>query len=188
MRMSPLLPGDMRQVALCFSGLDPNSDILWRAMNYDRRLRMTTRFEFRIERSFDALPGRVFDALVDPAEQLLWWGGAGDIVRASCDLSVGGTATILWGKGDDALIRADQVFREIERPSRLVYDETVTQAGSPVYECRLTFEFTRVADTTHVTLHHVGFPTAEERDMHERGTGIFFDRLTRYVSKPNSSA
>ena len=145
-------------------------------------------YEFTLERTFAAPPAEVFDALVDPGAQRSWWGGDRDIVRAACDLRVGGAASIEWGPAEGALIRAHQVFREIERPHRLVYDETVTQATSPVYECRLTFTFAPVLGQTRLSLHHVGFPTPEERDMHERGTGIFLDRLGRYLQRESPDA
>jgi uncharacterized protein YndB with AHSA1/START domain len=146
------------------------------------------RYEFTLERTFGAQPAEVFDTLLDPRGQLRWWGGEGDVVRSTCDLRVGGTARIEWGPSEDALIRADQVFREIDRPHRLVYDETVVQAASPVYECQLTFAFAPVLGRTRLSLHHVGFPTPEERDLHERGTGIFLERLQRYLERAKASA
>ena len=149
---------------------------------------MPARYEFNIERTMEAPPARVFDALLDPEEQLLWWGGERDTVRTTCDLRVGGTASIVWGQSADALIRADQVFREIDRPNRIVYDETVTQAVSPVYACRLTFTLDGMGDSTRLSLHHVGFPTLEERNLHEGGTRIFLDRLARYLQPSKSRA
>jgi RNA polymerase sigma-70 factor (ECF subfamily) len=145
--------------------------------------RTEKRYEFTLERTLAAPPAEVFDAMLDPQAQLRWWGGDGEIVRAACDLRVGGVASIAWGPSEDALIRAEQVFREIDRPKRLVYDETVVQSGSPVYECRLTFTFAPVLDQTRLVLHHTGFPTPEERDLHEGGTGIFLDRLQRHLER-----
>jgi uncharacterized protein YndB with AHSA1/START domain len=140
-------------------------------------------YEFRLERLFDASPELTFDEMLDPKAQLEWWGGDGEIVRATCDLRVGGTATIEWGPSEAALIRTDQVFREIERPHRLVYAETVRQAGFPIYECLLTFALVPIGDKTRLTLHHTGFPTLEQRDLHQRGTGIFFDRLAAHLGR-----
>lgn len=141
------------------------------------------RYEFTLERTLAAPPAAVFDAMLDPEAQRRWWGGRGQIVRAACDLRVGGVARIEWGPREDELTRAEQVFREIERPHRLVYDETVTQSGSPVYECRLSFALAPLLSQTRLSLHHIGFPTLEERDLHRRGTGVFFDRLQRYLKR-----
>ena len=140
-------------------------------------------YEFTLERIVDASPETTFEEMLDPKAQLEWWGGDGDIVRATCDLRVGGTATIEWGPSEATLIRTDQVFREIERPRRVVYAETVRQIGFPVYECLLTFELASVRDKTRVTLHHTGFPSPEQRDLHAHGTGIFFDRLAKHLER-----
>jgi len=139
--------------------------------------------EFMLERIFGAPPEVTFDVMLDPQAQLEWWGGEGAIVRATCDLRVGGTATIEWGESEATLIRTDQVFREIKRPHRVVYAETVRQTGFPVYECLLSFSLAPVGDKTRITLRHTGFPSPEQRDMHERGTGIFFDRLAAYLER-----
>ena len=106
-------------------------------------------YEFTLERVLAAAPELTFDEMLDPRAQLLWWGGDGDIVRATCDLRVGGTATIEWGPSEATLIRTDQVFREIERPHRLVYAETVRQTGFPIYECLLTFTLAPVGEYGH---------------------------------------
>jgi len=43
------------------------------------------------------------------------------------------------------------------------------------------FGMERLIDATHLV--HTGFPSAEERDKHERGTGIFMGRLEGYLAK-----
>jgi hypothetical protein len=40
-----------------------------------------------------------------------------------------------------------------------------------------------VGDKTRMTLHHTGFPTPEQRDIHQYGTGIFFDRLAGHLER-----
>lgn len=81
------------------------------------------------------------------------------------------------------MIRAEQVFLEIDRPRRIVYTETVIETGAPIYECVLTFTFEPLDGKTRMTLVHKGFPSTEEREKHERGTGIFLDRLESYMAK-----
>ena len=139
-------------------------------------------YEFTLQRLIDASPEAVFDAMTDPRAQRRWWTAGRSEVRASADLRVGGAAFVEWTADEGHLCRADQVFREIGRPHRLVFTETVTEPGSPVYECLLTFSFEEQEGKTFLTLHHTGFPTAEERDKHQRGTGIFLDRLERFVT------
>lgn len=139
-------------------------------------------YDFTLERVIDATPDELFDALLDPEGQEQWWGGPGEIVRTSCDLRIGGKAVIEWGpKG--RLMRAEQTFLEIDRPHRIVYTETVVEPDSPTYECVLTFTFEAVEGKTHMKLVHTGFPSEEERDKHQRGTGIFLDRLEGHLGR-----
>ncbi len=51
-----------------------------------------------------------------------------------------------------------------------------------IYECTLTMTFEDIEGKTLFTLHHVGSPTAEERDKHEAGTKIFSGRLDSYLA------
>jgi len=136
--------------------------------------------DFTIERIIDATPAAVFDAMLDPAAQREWWTD-GRPVETSADLRVGGTAQIEWEADDGHTCRAEQVFVELERPSRIVFTETVYEPDAPVYACTLTFTLEARDEKTLLTLHHEGFPSASERDKHHGGTQIFFDRLTRYV-------
>src|SRR5439155_8503084 len=110
-----------------------------------------------------------------------WWTGAGD-VDAECDLTVGGSSFVEWTTGSGTRCRAEQTYIEVQRPTRLVFKETVFEPQSPTYECVLTMTFEDRDGKTLYRLHHTGFPTEEERDKHERGTGVFLERLERYVT------
>lgn len=140
-------------------------------------------YEFTMERLFDATPEEVFEAITDPAKQREWWALPGHDVDAACDLRVGGSAYVEWEADHGHRCRAEQVFIEIERPARLVFTEIVKEPTSPVYECTLTMTLESVDGKTLFTLHHVGFPTAEERDKHQGGTKIFSGRLESYLAR-----
>jgi uncharacterized protein YndB with AHSA1/START domain len=130
-------------------------------------------YEFTLTRVFDAAREEVFDAMTDPVGQREWWtDGAGDVDTA-CDLRVGGKAHVEWTSERGTRCRAEQTFIEVDRPSRVVLSETVHEPDSPVYECVLTITLDERDGKTFYTLHHVGFPTADERDKHERGTMLF---------------
>ncbi len=139
-------------------------------------------YDFRLERIIDATPEEIWDAMFDPEEQMRWWAASGETTKASADLRPGGKATVEWGS-DGCVIRAEQVFLEIDRPNRIKLTETVFEPDSPVYECVLTFTFEPIGDKTRLTLVHTGFPSAEECDKHQRGTGIFIGRLEGYLAK-----
>jgi len=137
-------------------------------------------YEFTIERLIDASPDEVFDAMTDPAAQRDWW-SPGE-VDAECDLRVGGTSFVEWTTDEGHRCRAEQSYVEVQRPHRLVFSEVVIEPDAPTYECTLTVTFEDRDGKTFYTLHHTGFPTAEERDKHQRGTGVFLDRLEGFVS------
>jgi uncharacterized protein YndB with AHSA1/START domain len=139
-------------------------------------------YEFHVERVIDATPDEVFDALTDPVAQREWWSD-GRPIEAGCDLRVGGRAFVQWTADAGHTCRADQTFVEIVRPTRLVYTEVVREPDVAPYECLLTFTLTPQDGKTLLRLHHTGFPTTDERDRHERGTGIFLDRMARFATR-----
>ena len=139
-------------------------------------------YEFTLERIIDASPDEVFDAITDADGMPDWWASEGKSVKAKADVRVGGTAFVEWETDEGHTCRAEQTYVEVVRPRRLVFTETVREPDVPPYECTLTMTFADEDGKTRYTLHHTGFPTAEERDRHERGTGIFTDRLTRYLA------
>lgn len=139
-------------------------------------------YEFHMERVIDATPNEVFDALTDPMAQRQWWTAGASTVDAGCDLRVGGQAYVAWTGDEGQRCRAEQTFLEIERPSRLRFVEVVIEPASPPYECVLTFTLEEEDGKTRLVLHHQGFPTAAERDRHERGTGVFLHRMSRFLS------
>jgi uncharacterized protein YndB with AHSA1/START domain len=143
-------------------------------------------YDFRIERLLDASPDDVFEALTDPVAQRAWWSN-GEPVTAGCDLRVGGRAFVEWTADEGHTCRAEQTFIEITRPTRLVFKEVVIEPDAPTYECTLTITLTAQDGKTLFALHHTGFPSAEERDRHERGTRIFLDRLGRFVIRQRSA-
>jgi uncharacterized protein YndB with AHSA1/START domain len=145
-------------------------------------------YEFRMERLIDATPNEVFDALTDPEAQRQWWTEGASPVEAGCDLRVGGRAHVAWTGDEGQQCRAEQTYLEIERPFRLKFSEVVIEPLSPPYECVLTFTLAEKDGKTLLALHHQGFPTAEERDRHERGTGIFLDRMSRFLSAGASAS
>jgi len=140
-------------------------------------------YEFTLERLIDASPEEVFDAITDPIGQREWWTEGAGSVDTGGTVRIGCTTFVEWDMAEGGRCRAEQTYVEIERPARLVFRETVTAPHDPVYECTLTMTFEDADGKTRYTLHHTGFPTAEERDKHERGTRIFTDRLTAYLAR-----
>jgi uncharacterized protein YndB with AHSA1/START domain len=139
--------------------------------------------DLRVERWFDAAPEDVFDAYTDPAAQREWYPDQPDwIVEAECDLRVGGRWSVAFGPPGSEPYRETNVFKEIDRPRRLVYVSTVTMPDGSSFDTGMEVTFEEQDGRTRMTILHTGFPTAELRDDHQEGWPGFLDRLERVVN------
>jgi uncharacterized protein YndB with AHSA1/START domain len=78
-------------------------------------------------RSFAAPRERVFRAFTEPEHVQRWMLGPEGWTMPVCemDLRVGGEWRCVWRNGDGEEFTIQGVFREIERPARLVYTESM---------------------------------------------------------------
>ena len=97
----------------------------------------------RLERSIAADIADVFDAWVNPETLVQWWGPEGfSILEHDIDARPGGawTTTMLSPEGTRHVVSG--VYREIDRPSRLVFTWRWTQDdGTPGHETEVTVTF-----------------------------------------------
>ncbi len=136
----------------------------------------------RLTRVVKADPARVFRAWTDPEQLVEWACPEGlSVEKAEVDLRVGGRYRIVMRAPDGAVHTAAGVYREIERPGRLVYTwtwEGTVDEGMRIGETVVTVEFRGRGDgTSDVVLMHEGFPGAEARDNHEAGWTSCVNRL-----------
>jgi len=137
----------------------------------------------RITRTFAAPRERVFQAWTDPAALKEWWGPPGYATPvAEVDLRVGGRYRIgMTEQPDGQVIYLTGVFREVRPPEKLVYtwhwESDATQS-----ETLVTVEFRDQGASTEVALLHEMFPTAQERDAHERGWTGALDKLVGFFA------
>lgn len=136
----------------------------------------------RLQRSFAASPEGVFDAWTSPEVLRRWWaaGSDWDCPSAEVDLSVGGRYRLAMhdpGSGDVHTIGGE--YREIERPSRLVYTWRWELADAP--ESLVTVEFVSDGERTNVVLVHEGLDSVESRARHEHGWSACLDKLGERV-------
>jgi uncharacterized protein YndB with AHSA1/START domain len=145
-------------------------------------------YELKIERLFDAPPELVFDTLVDPeaqeelfADQVPGWG----LLKSEIDLRVGGDWTIVFGPqdGKGEADRLHNVFTEIDRPRRLVYDLSmfVAEWGRTI-DSTVTYTFEERDGKTLLTIVQSGFESEADRDSYMEGTPGFLDSLQRAVA------
>lgn len=137
--------------------------------------------EIILTRLFDAPRELVFDAMSKPEHIVRWWGNLGDgysVPVCDVDLRVGGTYRFVnRHPGGEVAFHGE--YMEIDRPSRLVFTETMEPFPPP--GSVVTAEFTEESGKTRLTA-RVLYPSREIRDMvissgMARGAGISYDRL-----------
>lgn len=135
----------------------------------------------RMERRLEATPERVFRALTEPEAMTRWFAPGDAVVElAEVDLRVGGIFRVHMRGADGTLYRLRCEYREIDRPSRLVFTwRWEHEAGSP--ETLVTIELTGSSGQTLVYLTHSGFSSEGERDGHAAGWTSGLDKLAGVV-------
>ena len=139
--------------------------------------------DLSLERWFDASPEDVFDAYTDPvAQKSIYQDEPGWIVEAECDLRVGGRWSVAFGPPGREPYRETNVFKEVDRPRRLVYTSTVTMPDGSSFDTGMEVTFEEQDGRTRVTICQTGFPTAERRDEFAGGWASILDELRRVVT------
>ena len=142
---------------------------------------MTTRTAgtLKVARTIKAEPDAVFTAWTQPEHMKHWSAPEGmDVAIAEVDLTAGGRFHIQMKNADGGEHNARGVYREIERPSRLVYTwswDEYPEAG----ESLITVEFKAVDGGTEVTMAHSGLPTEDLVKEHEGGWTSCLNRLEK---------
>ncbi len=141
--------------------------------------------EMRMERLFDAPPEVVFDAYVDPAVQQEMWENmmpGTRVLESKIDLREGGSWTVEYGPVDGKSDRLTSVFSEVDRPRRLVFQQSYFAAAwgqTKETETNLTFE-----DQDGKTLLKIlmtGFDNAQEQEGAAAGWPGLLDGLQKIV-------
>ncbi|MGA9875740.1 MAG: SRPBCC domain-containing protein [Solirubrobacteraceae bacterium] len=139
---------------------------------------MTSETSLRIERSFDASPEEVFDAWTSPEVLKRWWAvhPDGKTPVAEVDLRVGGRYRLVMESPDGETHTVSGVYREVERPKRLVYTwQWELDSGEPADISSVAVEFVGRGDHTDVVLEHTGLPDSDSRDRHAQGWSSCLD-------------
>jgi uncharacterized protein YndB with AHSA1/START domain len=140
--------------------------------------------EILITRQFDAPADLVFDVWTTPEHVRNWWGWETDQMRVcEIDLRVGGTYRFVAGH-DDGEVAFRGVYREIERPHRLVATEVYEPY--PESESINTLTLTEDDGVTTMTI-LVAHQSKEARDATiasgmERGLQHSLDRVDKVLA------
>ena len=133
-----------------------------------------------IVRQLKAPPARVFAAITQPAQMLLWWGpDAGPTLKAEADVRPGGRFSIVFRMLNGAEANPTGVYREVIPDRKLVF--TWEWPGHPERESLVSF-LLRPTDTgTELTLIHEHLPDADARDSHKAGWNGLLQQLTTFL-------
>jgi uncharacterized protein YndB with AHSA1/START domain len=143
-------------------------------------------YDLMIERLIDGPASAVFDAFLDPKAQAKLYDDPTDpnwVVESELDLRVGGTWTIAFGTAGKEPYRETNVFTEVERPRRLVFDSTMVMSDDgPVISTKVMVTFEDAGGKTLMTMRQSGFDREEDRDGIEGGWPSILDALERVVA------
>ena len=127
-----------------------------------------------------APPARVWAAITQPAQMLLWWGpDAGPTLRAEADVRPGGRFSILFRLLNGAEHNPTGVYREVVPDRRLVF--TWEWPGMPERESLVTFRLEPLDGGTELTLIHAHLPDEAARKSHEEGWSGLLDKLSVFL-------
>lgn len=125
-------------------------------------------FELTVKKIIPAAPKDVFEAWLNPdaLAQFMKPGADKGSSRVTVDAVEGGAFEIVMIAGEKEIPHWG-VYEVIRRHERIVFT-WLSEWTTP--DSTVTLDFADRGDgTTELTLHHVGFPSAEERDSHEGG-------------------
>jgi uncharacterized protein YndB with AHSA1/START domain len=155
----------------------------------DKTLKITTPsdLEIAMTRVFDAPRHLVFDAMTRP-EHVKRWFGCAEFALPVCeiDLRVGGAYRFVMRSPEGVESTLQGVYRDVERPERVVFTERFSMPGFTSEEYQVTSTFAEHGGKTTLTttiLHR----TRENRDGHlnsgiENGVAPAYDRLAEVVA------
>jgi uncharacterized protein YndB with AHSA1/START domain len=139
----------------------------------------------RVSRIIHADAETLFRAWTDPRELMQWWRQEGDgwaFAGASIDLRVGGAYRLGMTAPDGKIHVAVGVYREVQRPVRLVFTWEWEDPTHRVGDTVVTVEFKDAGgDRTEVVLTHEGFVDEARMGRHQQGWIELLNLLERVV-------
>ena len=140
----------------------------------------------RVSRIIRASQEELFRAWTDPEGLMHWWRQEGDgwaFAGASVDLRVGGRYRLGMTGPDGRTHAAIGVYREVQRPVRLVFTWEWEDPASRVGDTLVTVEFRDAGgNRTEVVLTHERFADTARMGRHKQGWNELLRLLERSVS------
>lgn len=137
----------------------------------------------KLERTFDALPERVFAAWTDPRLLKQWWGPIDSIVTdVEVDLRVGGQYRLGIQVSTQAIYVVHGVYQVIQPPHKLVFTWRWENPEMDIGTSLVSIEFRAKGNRTELQLTHERLPTPETRLQHNEGWESILEKLKRFLS------
>lgn len=141
---------------------------------------------FTVERTYPALPARVFAAWADPEIKARWFGAAGKGPDDIFDFRVGGREYNAGKMGDGKAYSFDVRYYDIIPDNRIVYAYDMTMDQQRISVSVATVEFRPEGKGTHmiVTEHGAFLDGLDSVEQRQKGTDWLLDRLGEELAKP----
>ena len=148
---------------------------------------ITAPSSLRVSRIIAADADTLFQAWTDPRVLMDWWRQEGDgwaFAEASIDLRVGGRYRLAMTAPDGRTHAAIGVYREIQRPMRLVFTWDWENAAAGVGDTLVTVDFTDACDKrTEVVVTHERYADRARMGRHEQGWVELLRLLERSIGR-----
>ena len=136
---------------------------------------------FRIERTYDAPPKKVFAAFADKAAKQQWFGGGPEdvVVRHDMDFRVGGLENVAGKIPNGPEYRFDALYQDIVPNQRIVYTYDMHIDGQRISVSVTTIEMTPAGKGTKLVFNEMGafLDGLDKPDLREAGTKDLLDKL-----------
>jgi uncharacterized protein YndB with AHSA1/START domain len=140
----------------------------------------------RVSRTIRADAERLYQAWTDPKKLMHWWRQEADgweFASAAIDLRVGGRYRLAMTAPDGKVHAAVGVYRQIERPLRLVFTWDWEEPTRSVGDTLVTVEFRENGtNVTEVVVTHERFADPARVGRHEQGWTELLRLLERGVA------
>ena len=136
-----------------------------------------------MERRLPAPPAVVFGMHTEPEKLATWWGPTGFSTEpVELDVRVGGMYRLAMQPPAGEAFTLWGTFREVERPTRLVYTFCWDPPDPDDRETVATLSLRAVGSATDLVLDQGPFVTEARLDVHQQGWSETLDRLHEVLS------
>jgi uncharacterized protein YndB with AHSA1/START domain len=148
---------------------------------------VTDDYTVTVRREIAAPAEKLFDAWLDPQSLGSWLRPCGiRETRAETDPRVGGTFRIVMADDKSSIVHSG-TYREIDRPSRLVF--TWCSPATRFRDSIVTVTFQpSPGNSTVVQIHQAALPDEQARDSHQAGWSDALRELDRVLSRTRAGS